>query len=316
MQKKYWIAAIIVILIATIIKITTTEPATNFTSPNKIKVAATFYPLAYIAEQIGGDYIEVENITPPGTEPHDFEPTPKNIAAIYQANLFILNGQGVDAWAEKILSELTAKNTTVIRMSDHIEKITLAETDHEHEHDTHEEAPEYDPHFWLDPNNMATEADVIADKLIAIDSTHAKEYNHNRDVFKQKLAALHAAYQTGLATCASREIVTTHNAFGYLAKRYNLITFYILGLSPEEEPSPKRIAEVSQLAKDKQIHHIFFEGSVSQKLSETIAQEVGAQTLVLSPVESLSKEQASTNQDYISIMNQNLRNLKTALVCP
>lgn len=315
MHKKYWIAAIIIILIATIIKIATTKQTATFTDSTKIKIAATFYPLAYIAEQVGGSYVEVENITPPGAEPHDFEPTPKDITTIYQADLFIVNGQGVDAWAEKIIPELIAKNSATVRMSDHIEKITAAETDHEHEQEAHEETTEYDPHFWLDPNNMAAEADIIADQLIAIDSAHAKEYNQNRELFKQKLAALHTAYQTGLATCASREIITTHNAFGYLAKQYNLITFYILGFSPEEEPSPKRIAEVAQLAKDKQIRYIFFEGTVSEKLSQTIAQEIGAQTLVLNPIESLSKEQAGNNEDYISVMTQNLQNLKTALVC-
>lgn len=318
MQKKYWIVIITTILVAaliTIVTIVATEKKPAFTEPTKIKIAATFYPLAYVAEQIGGNFVEVENITPPGSEPHDFEPTPKDITTIYKSDLFIINGQGVDAWAEKIIPQLIENNTAVIRMDDYITKITAAESDHEH--DTHpEEATEYDPHFWLDPTNVALEADIIADKLIAIDSTHAKEYNHNRELFKKKLAALDANYQTGLATCKSREIVTTHNAFGYLAKRYNLITFYVLGLSSEEDPSPKRIAEIARLAKAKQINYIFFEAAVNEKLSQTIAQEIGAQTLVLHPIESLNKEEIAAHYDYFSIMDQNLRNLKTALLCP
>lgn len=315
MNRKYWIVAIIIILIATFFKVATmlrSSPATPETG--KIKVAATFYPLAYVAQQIGGEQIEVTTIIPPGAEPHDFEPTPRDQATIYESDVFIVNGYGVDAWAEKIIPELVAKNVTVIRMSDHINAMATAETDRENS--GHEEAKsEYDPHFWLDPTNLIKQAEIIAAALIKIDADHSTAYNQNKDSFTQKLTALDQQYQAGLATCQSREIITAHDAFGYLTKRYNLTPFHILGLSPEEEPSPKTIAEIVKIAKEKNIKYIFFETEVDQKISQTIAQEIGAQTLVLNPIESLTKEEAKNNKDYISIMKENLHNLQTALVC-
>lgn len=284
------------------------QPSPTPSSTNKISIVASFYPLADFAQNIGGEYVNVINITPPGAEPHEFEPTPKDLAKIYDANLFILNGRGVDAWAEKITPELETKNVNVIKVSDYLESLKSADTNSENE--------QYDPHFWLDPKNAAAQADIIADALIKIDSAHATEYNKNRDTFKQQLLQLDQDFNLGLANCKSREIITTHNAFTYLANRYNLTTFHILGLSPEEEPAPKQMADISNLAKQKNIKYIFFETTVDQKLSRTIANEIGAQTLVLSPIESLSKEEISAGQNYISVMRRNLQNLKTALVCP
>ena len=309
MHKKYWIAALIIILTVVIIKITINRQPTDTSKPGSIKIVATFYPLAYIAEQVGGANVQVINITPPGTEPHEFEPTPRDIAKIYEADVFIVNGLGMDAWAEKLIPQLQGNHVTVIRISDQL--TSLGQTNS----DTGKENNIPDPHFWLDPLLVSRQADIIAEALIAVDPAHTSAYNEAKGLFKTKLSQLDQQYTGSLATCQSREIITTHNAFAYLANRYNLTTFHILGLSPEEEPSPKTIAQISQLAKEKHINYIFFETALDQKLSTTIAQEIGAQSLVLNPIESLTKNELASHEDYLSVMNKNLQNLKTALVC-
>lgn len=274
----------------------------------KISVVASLYPLADFTENIGGDLIRVIITTPAGAEPHDYEPTPQDIAAAYHARLFIYNGNGLDAWAEKIAPDLAARGVTVIKMADHLDSLKA---------DAPESAREsYDPHFWLDPINAAKEAGIITEALVKLDPAHENMYRQNNGRFADQLMQLDQEYMAGLAGCRIREIITSHNAFNYLAKRYNLTTLYILGLSPDEEPSPKTMARVADIAKEKHIKYIFFETLVNSKLSETIAHEIGARTLTLNPIEGLTDEEVKSGKNYISIMRDNLANLKIALSCP
>ena len=196
---------------------------------DQAEITATFYPLAYLAEEIGGDLVRVHNITPPGVEPHDFEPSPTDIAKIYNSKLFVLNGGGIDTWAEKIRPNLEAKHIPILEMLFELRDQLPA-------------PGKSDPHLWLDPMIMSREAELLANALMRIDPEHTQEYTNNRDRLTSKLAELDAEYQAGLANCQLREIVATHDAFGYLARRYNFKVLHILGLSPEEEPSPKKVA--------------------------------------------------------------------------
>lgn len=264
----------------------------------KIKVVTSVYPLGDFAHNVGRDLVAVVVITPPGAEPHDYEPTPQDIAQIYSADLFILNGNGVDAWAEKIKEDLVAHGVHVLTMSGLRATPSLT-----------------DPHAWLDPLNAQQETVAIADRLRTIDPPHALIYTQNQNIFKAQLAELDQRYQISLAQCANRLIVTSHNAFAYLAKRYNLTQLYIAGISPDEEPSPQTIAAVAQTARARNIHYIFFETLVSPKLAQTIAAEIGAQTLVLNPIEGLTADEINAGKNYISVMDDNLQNLKIALDC-
>jgi zinc transport system substrate-binding protein len=279
-----------------------TRPTTENGSP-QIQTSVSFYPLAYLVEQIAGKNAHLITITPAGMEPHDFEPSPTDIAKIYGSKIFIFNGNGLEPWAEKIAGDVSKEqNTSVIKLSDYLASIT-------------EPTIGADPHFWLDPNNMSLAADKITQAFVDKDNTNAQYYMANRDSLKEKLTQLDQAFATGLANCTNREIITTHDAFGYMAKRYNFTTFHILGFSPDEDPSPKTIASISTLAKKKNAQYIFFENAASPKLAQTIAQEVGAQTLVLNPIESLNETERAENQDYLSLMNINLQNLRTAMIC-
>ena len=274
---------------------------------NTIKVVASFYPLYEFALHVGSNRVTVINTTPAGTEPHDFEPTSQDIASIHAANIFLYNGSGFDPWAEKIEEELTQKGVTVVNLSKHIDLLENQEEDYEES--------QFDPHFWLDPVLAQKEAEVIRDALIKADPVNENEYKANSALLIGMLSDLDKRFQVGLASCQLREVVTSHAAFGYLANRYNFKQIGISGLSPDEEPSPQRMGEIAQLAQEKKIKYIFFETLVSPKLSETIANEIGAQTLVFNPLEGLTEEEIASGIDYTSIMEDNLNNLKIALSC-
>ncbi len=268
---------------------------------------ASFYPLADLAKNIGGSQVEVATITPTGVEPHDYEPTPQDLAKVYQAKLVLLNGNGLDAWGDRLLTDLRSKHIPVIRMSD---ALVVLPTD-----GAASNKELYDPHVWLDPQNVIREADLVSDALSTIDPSHAQTYAVNRDVYTSKLMQLDADYRAGLMTCQTRELFTSHNAFRYLARRYGLVSSYLQGLSPEEDPSPQTMANLANRAKRERISYVFFETLVNPKLAETLAQEIGAKTLLLNPIEGLTAQDVAAGKDYLQLMRDNLANLRLALRC-
>ncbi len=270
----------------------------------RIDVVTSFYPIAEFARQVGGDLVTVSTITPPGTEPHDYEPTGRQVAEMYGADVLFYNGSGVDAWAEKLAADLKLRGVPTVRIASAIDLLASSE-------DT-----ETDPHFWLDPILAAKEVALIRDTLSTVDVKNDATYAKNADAYLARLASLDAEFVSGLASCRQRTVITSHAAFAYLAKRYRFEVISISGISPEQEPSAGRLSEIAATAKAKGVKAIFFETLVSPKLSETIASEIGAITLVFNPLEGLSDEEATAGEDYLSVMRQNLRNLKIGMVCP
>jgi len=261
-----------------------------------LKVVATFYPLAEFARQVGGANINVTTVIPAGSEPHDFEPTPHDIAGINDATIFIYNGGALDTWAAKVSQDLPASTHSIEMAS------TLG-------------IDSADPHFWLDPVIAEKEVGIIRDTLSAADPSHAKNYTKNADAYITKLEALDKDFAAGLSSCAQHEIYTSHAAFSYLAQRYGLSQVSIAGLSPDAEPSARELADLADKAKSENIKYIFFETLASPKLADTLSSEIGAQTLVLNPLEGLTTDEIQSGMDYISVMRQNLANLRTALQC-
>lgn len=313
--KRLLIFIIITIIAVIITAFAINKNDRNNSAENKgIKIVASFYPLAEFSRQVGGKDIEVINIVPPGIEPHDFEPTPRDIIKIYSARIFIYNGSGFDPWAEKIAPELRKKGISVVNMTEYFNLLEAADEHNEEEENGHE-AKESDPHIWLDPILAKKEVEIIRDILKEIDAENAREYESNAENYIAALSQLDEKYKNGLMSCAIRDAVASHAAFGYLAKRYNLNVINITGFSPEEEPSPKKMAEIANFARDKNIKYIFFETLVSPKLAKTIANEIGAQTLIFNPLEGLTGEELAAGKNYISIMEENLINLRTALLC-
>ncbi|MBI2410808.1 MAG: zinc ABC transporter substrate-binding protein [Candidatus Kerfeldbacteria bacterium] len=271
------------------------------TAGDTVIISATFYPLAHFAQHVGGDLVSVHTIVPAGSEPHDFEPSPRDIAAIHNSQLFLVNGAGMDQWAQEQTAELEAAGVSVITMSN------VLENDGQY--------VASDPHFWLDPVLAQKEVRALASALVAVDPTHAATYTQNSENYIAQLANLDQQYQQSLQHCRIQDIVVSHDAFGYLARRYHFSIIPITGISPEEEPSPKTMGEIATLVQEKHIQYIFFETLVSPKLAETIAREVGAQTAILDPIEGVSADDQKNGKTYVSIMEENLQQLRNAMAC-
>jgi zinc transport system substrate-binding protein len=284
-------------------------------NPNKIKVVTSFYPLYFFTSQIAGDKAIVSNITPAGAEPHEYEPTARDIASIEDSNLLVLNGGGLEGWSENVQSNLNKDKTKIVVAGDGLTTKTMEEEEHEelaeegHHHDG------IDPHIWLSPVLAKQMVDKIESGLSLSDPNNSSYYKSNAETLKNKLSILDEEFKKGLVACGSKNIITSHSAFAYLASAYDLNQVSIAGLSTEEEPSSKEMSEIAKFAKDNNVKYIFFESLISPKLSETIAKEIGAKTLVLNPIEGLTEDEIKEGKDYFSEMRNNLTNLKTALEC-
>jgi zinc transport system substrate-binding protein len=320
MKNKYLYAVlgiVIIVVLIFVIKIGIFKNAgISVLNGDKVQVTVSFFPLAEFAREIGGNKVEVINLTPAGVEPHDFEPRPQDLVMVRNSSLFIYNGAGFEPWVEKTLPDLEDSKTVIVDSSKGISLLAGSEEEHEGEKaDEHEEESLFDPHVWLDPILASKQVDNILAGLIKTDPENKSFYEANAEGYKQKLAQLDRDYKSGLASCTSRDVITSHNAFAYLAGRYNLTITPITGISPDEEPSPKRLAEIADFARANNVKYIFFETLVSPSLSQTIANEVGAQTLVFNPLEGLTDKEIAQGEDYLSVQRQNLANLKIALNC-
>jgi zinc transport system substrate-binding protein len=279
---------------------------------DKLTVAATFYPLAHFAEQVGGERVEVHAIIPTGADPHIFEPTPLDLKTIWQANVFILNGANMDPWAEKIKPEVEAQGVATIQMSSALKSLLIKNAS---SHDDHARHIDVDPHFWLDPIIAIKEIETIRDTLIKIDPNRQAVYLSNSQAYIAKLSSLHMHYEQGLKNCKNNEIIVSHTAFNYLSRRYHFNAISIAGLSSAKEPSPKEMAEIIRAGKAKSIRYVFFEPVGSSKLAKTLAAEINATPLVLNSIGGLTLDDLKAGKTYLSIMEENLVNLRLALDC-
>lgn len=273
-----------------------------------VDVLASFYPLQFVAEQVGGDRVSVDTLTPPGAEPHDVELSPAQVSRIDGADLVVYLS-GFQAAVDDAVAQ-----TSPAHVVDAASEATLRPEEHEDEsEEEHEEHAhgDTDPHFWLDPSRMPSVVDDVAAALTEIDPDGADTFAANAAALSQRFEDLDAAYASGLAQCDSRTFVTSHEAFGYLADRYDLHQVGISGIDPEAEPSPARLAEVSTIVRDEGVTTIFFETLVSPKVAETLADDLGVDTAVLDPIEGL----ADPDSDYFSIAEANLDALRMALSC-
>ncbi|MCC2631312.1 MAG: zinc transporter substrate-binding protein [Patescibacteria group bacterium] len=308
MKKSTRIRIAILGLLTTFIALGVVFSQSLTKNDDKITVAASFYPLGHFAEKVTGDLASVKVITPAGIEPHDFEPTAQDIVTASEADLFFYNGNGLDPWTGRLV-----RSGPSLSMSDHLASVTTQDDGHDHEHAEEEQAP--DPHFWLDPVNAQKEVELIRDALIDVDPQNAATYRANAESFISDLQALDNRFKTGLGSCRVREAFTSHAAFAYMAKRYDFTMTPIAGLSPEAEPAARHIADLSVAAKAKGIKYIFMEALASPRISQTLAQEVGAEVLVLDPLEGLSESDLKAGKTYVSVMDENLKNLRLAMEC-
>jgi zinc transport system substrate-binding protein len=272
----------------------------------RLEVVAGFYPLAEAAEKVGGALVEVQNLTPPGVEPHDLELTPAQIADIERADVVLYLGHGFAPAIDQVVAD--AQGISV----DLLEGMSLKLG----QPGGGEQGAVLDPHVWLDPELYLRLVDRTEQALAQAAPTEAAAFESNANAFRTELGELNEEYRSGLSGCARDVIVTSHAAFAYLSARYGLIQEPIAGLSPEAEPSPTRLAELTRLVRRDGVTTIFTEELVSPKVAETLANEVGVTTAVLNPLEGLTRQELSAGEDYVSVMRNNLRALERALGCP
>ena len=314
----------------------------------KLAVMASFYPLQYLAEKIGGEHVSVTSLTPDGAEPHDLELSPKMVdslssadAVVYLAGFQSAVDEAIEQQAPKTVidvspaAELVEAGTDANHPSEEEEEATdeaqSGETEaHDHDHEGHDHDHEghdheghdheghdhhhdmsADPHFWLDPTRMAKAATLVGDKLAEADSAHADVYKANAKALTDELNTLSDTLVTKTSSCKVKTFVTAHTAFGYLADRTGLTQVGISGLDPESSPSPARLAEIAQIAKEQGVTTIFTEALIDPKVAQTLADDLGITTAVLDPIES----QTDASKDYAATMNSNIDALTKALDC-
>ncbi len=258
----------------------------------EVSVLAAFYPLQFAAERVGGDAVTVDSLTPPGAEPHDVELTPQQVAEVAEADLVVYIKGFQPAVDEAVAAQASDRAIDVSA------DVPLRDSD---------------PHVWLDPTNMVVIADAIADRLATIDPEAAAGFRANAESLDADLQLLDGEWRDGTAECSSRDLVVSHEAFGYLADRYDLTQVGISGLSPESEPTPGQLAEITDFVRANDVRTIYYETLVDPKVAETVAAETGAQTAVLDPLEGLAE---GSSDDYLSVMRTNLDTVKSGQPCP
>ena len=261
----------------------------------KVAVVASFYPLAYAATEVGGPRVSVTNLTPVGSEPHEFEPNPRQVERLEDADLVLYLGTRLQPAVAEVAGGLGRRAVDLLRVA----------------------RPEGgDPHVWLDPERMGAVVRAIEAALARVDAAGRATYAANSARLQAELAQLAADYDAGLANCERNVMIVPHASFEYMAAPHGLEQEPIAGTSPEAEPDPARMARLLELVKDAGVTTIFRDPLEPGDAAETVARRAGVTTAVLSTIEGLTTEDRSQGQDYLSLMRRNLATLREALDCP
>src|ERR671918_308766 len=307
-------------------------PPSNDTT--KVRVIASFFPLYDFARNVSGDRAEVSVIVPTGIEPHDWEPTPRDIADVENADMIVYNGAGFESWVSDINAKFAVDTSRGIQLMGGGEEeaagpvanmttITMTNTSNNNATATAEEGNEeaheesvLDPHIWLDPVLAKKQVEAIRDGFVQIDPVNSDYYHQNAQRYIAELDLLDSFIRSELSQCEKRDFIAFHNAFSYFATRYGLTQHSVQGLSPQGDVLPQRIQEIKDLATTLGINVIYAEDLVDPRLANVIAGELpNGQVLVLSPIEGLEREELEQGLGYIDKMRENVQNLKVGLKC-
>ncbi|MBS4213918.1 metal ABC transporter substrate-binding protein [Neobacillus rhizophilus] len=313
MKRLIGLVIILLLMVSGCSKAASTKSEKQSDGAKKLKIVTTFYPIYYFAQKVAGNSANVELLIPNGVEPHDWDPTTKDMMKIQDADVFIYNSHYFETWTEKVLKSIDASKLKVVEASDGIELMDALEAGEEADHDHSEHSSSKDPHVWLSPVLAQQEVDTIAKALGEVDPNNKDQYEKNAADLNSQLAKLDREFKENIDQAKNKEFVTQHAAFGYLAKQYGLTQIPIAGLSPDVEPTLGKLAELTDLTKKKNIKIIYFEELTSSKVADTLAKEIGAETAVLNPLEGLTKEEQKQGLDYIGVMKKNLETLKLSI---
>jgi zinc transport system substrate-binding protein len=291
------------------------KQAEQTVSPGKLRVVTTLFPLYDFARVIGGDRAEVVLLLPPGMEAHTFEPKPDDIINVNRSSLFIFTNRFMEPWAADIVNGINGGTTRVVDASSGARLLRGGRDDH-HDHDADHHGEGMDPHLWLDFANAQRMVDTILAGFVAVDPEHDASYRANAAAYKAKLAELDDRYRSGLASCRTRIFLHGgHYAFGYLANRYGLRYESAYAVAANAEPSPAKLVHLIRQVKAHGLRHVYTEELVEPRIADTIARETGAQVLRLHGAHNISRSELAAGVTFLSLMEQNLTNLRIGLQC-
>ncbi|MGQ7451890.1 metal ABC transporter solute-binding protein, Zn/Mn family [Streptococcus suis] len=277
----------------------------------KLDIVTTFYPVYEFTKQVTGDEANVDLLVKAGTEVHGYEPSAKDIARIQEADAFVYENENMETWVHDVEGSIDTEKVNVISATEGMLLLPGGEEEHEgHDHSEEGHSHAYDPHVWLSPERAITLVENIRDSLVAKYPEKKAVFEKNATAYIEKLEALHTQYTETLTAAKQKYFVTQHTAFAYLALDYGLKQVSITGVAADEDPTPSRLAELTEYINKYGIKYIYFEENASKSVAETLAKETGVQLDVLNPLESLTDEDMKNGKDYISVMEDNLTALE------
>lgn len=323
-MKKTSLYLIILLILSTFAAgCSSSSKSPDSSGKEKLTVYTTIFPLEDFAKKIGGEHVEVASIYPPGADAHTYEPTQKVILNIANSDLFIYNGAGMESFTDKLTNTLSKENVKIVESTEGIALI-----DHSHEHGEededqdghdHEHGEEdhhhhdVDPHVWLDPVLAMHQANLIKEALIELKPDAEKDFEKNYLAIKKQFEELDNKFRETVDHAQKKEILVAHEAYGYWENRYGIEQIGITGLSPTNEPSQKKLAEIIEIAKEHELNYIIFETFATPKIADIVKKEIGAEILRMHHLSSQSEEDKKDNKDYFDLMNENIATLQKAL---
>lgn len=327
MKKTAFIFSIIIMIGTFLSGCGNESTESNKKDENLLQVYTTVYPLQYFAEQIGGEYVNVKTIYPPGADEHTFEPSQKDMMALADADLFLYVGLGLEGFVDKASKTLENEDVNMVPVG---EELYLDEAGHdeaaseeEHEshaeedHDSHEEDShghgDIDPHVWLDPIYASELALAIKDQLVEQMPAHKDTFEKNYSQLSDNLITLDKQFAEVVSSAKRKEIIVAHSAYSYWEKRYGLDQISISGLSTTNEPSQKELQKLISHAKDEKIRYVLNEQNFESKLAKMVQEEIGAKSLTLHNLSVLTDENIKNKDTYFTLMEDNIATLQKAL---
>src|SRR5690625_2435695 len=284
----------------------------NSDEMDQLMIYTTIYPLEFLTEAIGGEYVKAESILPAGSDAHSFEPTSRMMVEIAEADLFIYNDDVSETYAVKIKEALSDENVAYLEASAGLDRISYHH-DHAHDEDDHHDHGDYDPHVWLSPRLMEDLAEEILTELIELAPEQAAYFEANYDQIVEQLTELDSEFTEVVEAGIKDKILVTHAAFGYWEHDYGLEQIAITGLSATQEPSQRELAYLIETVRELDIEYILFEQNIQPRVAEVIQEEAGLTDLQIHNLEVLTEEDIKSGEDYFSIMEKNIDVLREAL---
>lgn len=306
---KNIIKSIILLLFVSFIVTACGEDDPTKKNENELTIYTSIYPIQFIVERIAGDTLSVFSVYPPGVDAHSYEPTAKDMTKVADSDAFFYLGAGLEAFAETTADALQNEDVTMLEIGSHEELFHMEDEDDHHEeleHDGHHHG-DHDPHIWIDPKRMIEMASIIKDELIQLNPADKTLYQTNFEKLEKDLLDLDDEFVSTLESKAHKKILVSHSAYGYWEERYGIEQISINGLSSSSEPSQKELTEIIDQAREYDLNYIIFEQNSSNRVSEIIQSELGIESITIHNLSVLTDEDIQNNEDYLSLMRDNLQ---------